>query len=149
MAQITKMETETEIKCSANKFYEIFRSKVHLMPKICPNLVKDIQLLKGDWDSKDSVKQWTYVAGNSEGVKTSEAIDEENKSITYKAIDGEIAKNYKVYKSTVQVTPKGNGSLVKWTIEYEKANEEVPTPDKYFDLVVNLSKAVESYLLNA
>jgi hypothetical protein len=45
MAQIANMEAQTEIKCSAKKFYEIFRSKVYLVPKICPNLVKDIQLL--------------------------------------------------------------------------------------------------------
>jgi hypothetical protein len=74
---------------------------------------------------------------------------EENKSITYKVIDGEIAKNYKVFKSTAQVTPKGNGCLVKWTIEYEKAYEDVPTPNKYNDFTANMSKAVEAYLLNA
>jgi hypothetical protein len=89
------------------------------------------------------------MTGNSEGVKTAEAVDEENKSISYKTINGEIAKHYPVFQSILQVRPKGNGSLVKWTIEYEKANEEVPTPEKYFDFGVNLSKAVESYLLNA
>jgi hypothetical protein len=89
------------------------------------------------------------MTGNSEGVKTVESIDEENKSITYKVIDGEIAKNYKVFKSTAQVTPKGNGCLVKWTIEYEKAYEDVPTPNKYNDFTANMSKAVEAYLLNA
>lgn len=89
------------------------------------------------------------MTGNSEGVKTVESIDEENKSITYKIIDGEIAQNYKVFKSTAQVTPKGNGCLVKWTIEYEKANEDVPTPNKYCEFTTNMSKAVEAYLLNA
>ena len=94
-------------------------------------------------------KRFMNMTGSSEGVKTAEAIDEENKSISYKTIDGEIAKHYTFFQSILQVTPKGNGSLVKWTIEYEKANEEVPTPDKYFDFAVNLSKAVESYLVNA
>lgn len=60
------MEALTELKCSGEKFYEIFRSKVHLMPKICPDMVKDIQVLEGDWESTDSIKQWTYVAGKED-----------------------------------------------------------------------------------
>jgi hypothetical protein len=63
MAQVAKLEAQIEIKCSGEKFYEIFGSKAHLVPKICPNLVKDIQLVKGDWESKDSIKQWTIVTG--------------------------------------------------------------------------------------
>jgi hypothetical protein len=64
-------------------------------------------------------------------------------------MDGEIAKNYKVFKTTLQVTPKGNGSSVKWSIEFEKANEEVPTPIKYTDFMSTMTKAVEAYLVNA
>ena len=92
-------------------------------------------------------KPWR--TGNSEGVKTAESIDEENKSVTYKVMDGEIAKNYKVFKTTLQVTPKVNGSSLKWSIEYEKANEEVPTPIKYTDFMSAMTKAVEAYHVNA
>lgn len=59
MAKIAKMEVQTEIKCSADSYYDIFRCKSHLIPKICPNLVKDIQVLSGDR------KQWIYVAGKA------------------------------------------------------------------------------------
>ncbi|XP_039065395.1 MLP-like protein 165 [Hibiscus syriacus] len=46
------------------------------------------------------------------------------------------------------VTPKGEGSLVKWTVEYEKQNDDVPKPVKYRDFYTNRSKDVDAYLLN-
>lgn len=66
MAQIAKMDVQVEIKASADKFYEIFLSKGYLLPKMCPNVIKDLQVIQGDWGSVGSVKQWTYfAAGNN------------------------------------------------------------------------------------
>ena len=78
-----------------------------------------------------------------------ESADEENKSFTYKVINGEITKHYKGFKITFQVTSQGQGYSLKLTIEYEKANEEVPTPTKYLNFGINLTKAVGAYLLIA
>ncbi|CAL8998607.1 unnamed protein product [Prunus brigantina] len=85
MAQIANIEVQAEIKANANKFYEIFRSKGYLLPKICPNIIKDLQVLKGDGSSVDSIKQWTYIAA------------------------GEVTEHYKSFKATVQVTTGGDG----------------------------------------
>ncbi|EXB80472.1 MLP-like protein 31 [Morus notabilis] len=151
MAQIAKMEVQLDIKSSAQSFYEIFRRKQYLMPKICLDILKDVQVIKGDWESLGSIKQWTYVAGNSEsGKEIVEAIDEENKKITFKVLDGEITKYYKTMKTTVQVTAKGDkgGSSVKWTLEYEKLNDSIPAPTKYLDLLSATTKNVEAYLTN-
>ena len=63
MAQIAKIEVQLEIKSSAEKFYEVFRSKQYLLPKICPDVVKNIKLIEGDWESVGSIKEWAYVAG--------------------------------------------------------------------------------------
>ncbi|KAM5567000.1 MLP-like protein 31 [Rosa sericea] len=152
MAQIAKMQVEAEIKASAEKFYEIFRSKGYLLPKICPDMIKDLRVLEGDWGTVGSVKQWTYVAaGNSEIAKeTVEAMDEKAKSITFKTVDGSLLKVYKNMKATVQVTAKAGGcSSVKWSIEYEKLNEDSPPPNKYLDFVLILNKKVDAYLLKA
>ena len=65
MAQIAKMEVQTEIKSSAEEFYDIFRSKVHLMPKICPQEFKDGKLVQGDWKSVGSVREWSYAAAGN------------------------------------------------------------------------------------
>ncbi|KAF2305531.1 hypothetical protein GH714_006265 [Hevea brasiliensis] len=135
MAQIEKLEVQTEIKSSAAKFYEILRSKAYLIPKICPDYVKDIQALQGDWDSVGSVRLWTYVA------------DEQSRTITFNILEGEIMKHYKTYKPIVQVTTIGPGSLAKWSIEYEKKNEDIPPPHKYMEFLANFNKAVDAYLL--
>ncbi|CAB4308043.1 unnamed protein product [Prunus armeniaca] len=130
MAQIANIEVQDEINANANKFYEIFRSKGYLLPKICPNIIKDLQVLKSDGSSVDSIKQWTYIAAR------------------------EVTKHYKSFKATVQVTIGGDGcshsssSSVKWNIEYQKQNEAVPTPNKYLDFVVILTDKVDAYLLN-
>ncbi|KAJ6429881.1 hypothetical protein OIU84_021316 [Salix udensis] len=89
MAQIATLEVQTEIKSSADQFYEIFRSKQYLMPKICPEYIKGVQVVQGDWEAVGSIKLWTYVAGSSEIVKdTVEAIDDKTKSITYNILEG-------------------------------------------------------------
>ncbi|PON53315.1 Bet v I type allergen [Parasponia andersonii] len=150
MAQRAKSEVQLELKCSAQSFYEIFRSKQHLLPKVCPELIKDINVIKGDWESLGSIKQWAYnvPAGNCEAVEEAlEAIDDENKRLTFKLLDGEITKYYKNVKSTIQVTGKDEGgSSVKWSLEYEKQNEDLPEPIKYLDLFPVLTKSVDAYL---
>ncbi|RVX12614.1 hypothetical protein CK203_011583 [Vitis vinifera] len=40
----------------------------------------------------------------------------------------------------MQVTAKDKGTLVKWTREYEKVNEDVPDPHAYLEFAVNITK---------
>lgn len=42
--------------------------------------------------------------------------------------DGEIVSFYKTFKTTLKVEARGDSSLVKYYIEYEKVYEEVPDP---------------------
>ena len=78
-----------------------------------------------------------------------ESKDEENRSITFKVLDGELLNDYKSYKFTTQAIPKGEGCLVKWIAEYEKASEDGSDPRGYLELAVNITKDIESHLLNA
>ncbi|XP_021293108.1 MLP-like protein 28 [Herrania umbratica] len=151
MAQIAKMEVQTEIKSSADKFYDIFRSKMHLMPKICPQNFKDGKLVEGDWNSVGSVRLWFYVAaGNTETLKeTTEAINDKSKTITFNILEGDLMKYYKSFKPILNVIALAQGSLVKWTLEYEKQNEGIPDPIRYEDFLRSWSKNVDGYLRNA
>lgn len=78
-----------------------------------------------------------------------EAIDEEKKSITFNVVEGDLLKQYKHLKSTVQVTSKHEGSLVKWTLEYEKVSEDVPEPGPYIDIAIGMTKDIDAHLLKA
>ncbi|GMI75183.1 MLP-like protein 31 [Hibiscus trionum] len=179
MAQIRRMDCQIEVKSSADKFFDAFKTKAHLMPKMSSQLVSDIKLLEGDWTSVGSVRLWYYSANNKcwgdgkvkvkpigiarfeVGVKLDslntfetakelrESVDEENRTIVYKLLEGEIGNSYKNWRSILSVTPMGEGSLVKWTFEYEKLNDDVPEPVKYCDFHTTWSKDVDAYLLNS
>lgn len=75
--------------------------------------------------------------------------DDKNKSITFKALDGEVMKDFKSVISILEVSAKDDGSLVKWTLEYEKSNEKLLPPDAYLSLVISMSKEIDAYLLKA
>ncbi|KAL5553446.1 hypothetical protein UlMin_040847 [Ulmus minor] len=88
---------------------------------------------------------WEYWGRNSETCKEEvEVIDEENKSITFAVVDGNITQYYKNIKSSLQVTGKAEGgSSVKWTLEYEKKKENFPAPNQYLDLAAILTKQID------
>lgn len=75
-----------------------------------------------------------------------EAVDEANKAVTYSVIDGDLVKYYKKFKANLVVIPKGEGSLVKWSCEYEKASDEVPNPDLIKDFAVKNFLEVDAYI---
>lgn len=66
MAQIAKQESQFDIKSSAERFYQTFCRKQYLLSKISPDVVKDVQVIKGDWESVGSIRQWTYVPAGEE-----------------------------------------------------------------------------------
>ncbi|PON87669.1 Major latex protein domain containing protein [Trema orientale] len=152
MAQIAQLEFKFDIKSSAEGFYQIFKCKPYIFPKLCPNLIKDCQLINGNWDSVGSVRKWIYVSGgNSSEFHTEKilAIDEKNKSVTCEMLEGGFTKLYKSYKYTVQALDKAEGGCtVKSAIEYEKQSEDVPPPNMYAEMGCVIYKDIDTYLIN-
>ncbi|PRQ40952.1 putative START-like domain-containing protein [Rosa chinensis] len=148
-----KLETEVEISSGADKFYKIFTSQMHLLPNVSSDKIQGVELHEGDWETVGSVKHWDYTLDGSvlSLKETVEAIDEENKSVTFNVVDGEILKHYKSFKVTLKVTEKsgGGGSLVKWILDYEKVSEEIPAPQSYQDFAVKVTEDLEAHLLTA
>ncbi|XP_059649547.1 MLP-like protein 423 [Cornus florida] len=151
MAQICKLELQTEIKSSPDRLFDIYKNKTYLMPKISPDQFRSIEVLEGDGKSVGSVRLWTYVMGSQVTAKDKiDAVDDENKSITFNIIGGEITKYFKSFKATLEAgTSVLNTNLIKWSLEYEKANEDVPTPNSHLDFLVNGSRVVDAYLLKS
>lgn len=82
--------------------------------------------------------------------ETVEEVDDQNKTIKFNCLEGEVLKEFKSFKAIVQVTPKaGEGSLVKWTIEFEKVNEDIPSPDAYLELAQKMTKDIDDHLVEA
>lgn len=67
MAQIHKIEVQTQTRSSPDRVFDIYKNKSYLMPKISPDKLQSIEVIEGDGISVGSVRLWTYVMGK---VKT-------------------------------------------------------------------------------
>ncbi|KAL2522400.1 MLP-like protein [Forsythia ovata] len=140
-----KLEATTGILSSADKFYGFFRNNMSDLVNIFPAGFKSVQVIEGAEGSVGAVLLYSFVVGAiTETVKLrTEAINDAERSVTYKALEGDVLKLYKSYQFTITVS---NGS-VKWTIDYEKALPVIPPPDIYMVFAFATTKAVDAYLL--
>ncbi|KAI4351630.1 hypothetical protein L6164_005973 [Bauhinia variegata] len=151
MARAGTLVSEIEVKVSADHFYDTMKgkkeSRVH---EVSPDHIHQVDVHEGDWETSGSVKQLTFAVGDTiETLKEKIEFDDENKKITYTVLEGDLMKHYKSYKVILHVTPKGEGSLVKWSFLYEKVDESAPEPTKYNDLLLKVTKDLEIHLLQA
>ncbi|KAL2499500.1 Polyketide cyclase/dehydrase and lipid transport superfamily protein [Abeliophyllum distichum] len=139
------LEVTPPIKSSPDKFYDFFKYHFSDLITIFPASFKSVKILEGEEGKVGCVKLWNYVIGGISMMITlrTEAINDAERSITYKALDGDLIKLYKVFQFTI--TP-GNG-VAKWTIEYEKTSELVPPPEIYGVFSIDITEVVDLYLL--
>lgn len=76
-----------------------------------------------------------------------ESIDEENKSITFKMLEGDLMELYKSFIISIHVDTKGEDNLVTWTLDYEKLHEDVEDPNSLTEFFIHLTKDIESHHL--
>ena len=152
MASSGKLEAEVEIKSHADKFWGGIRDSGTLFPKIFPEQYKSIEIIEGDGKGVGSIRLIKFTEGIPLVTFSKEKIeiaDDANKIVSYSVIDGDLASFYKNFKASLQVIPKGDGGLVKWSLEFEKANEEVPDPNLVLEFAVKTFKDLDAYLLKA
>ncbi|KAL2940079.1 MLP-like protein 31 [Bienertia sinuspersici] len=61
MAKLQKVEGQIELKCHADKFFEVWCQKPYLVTKMCPKKFPKIELHEGDWHKVGGVTTWNYV----------------------------------------------------------------------------------------
>ncbi|KAM7484265.1 hypothetical protein LguiA_000274 [Lonicera macranthoides] len=152
MGSIGKLEVEIEVKSEAGKLWDGIKDSTTLFPKAFPDLFNTIQLLEGDGKSVGSVRLVKLAEGShvvSSSVEKIEVVDEGNKTAEYSVTGVDIIKYYKSFKAKINVIPKVNGSLVKWSCEYEKASEEIPDPTIVKDFAANIFQRLDAFILNA
>jgi hypothetical protein len=64
-------------------------------------------------------------------------------------IEGDLKEAYKSFKVIVQATPKGHGSVVHWTLIFEKLNENIPAPTAFLDNAVDFTKDINAHMTQA
>ncbi|KAL1346460.1 MLP-like protein 43 [Arachis hypogaea] len=153
MALSGKLSTEIVIHAPAEKFFNLVSKSIHDVQNICER-VHHTKLHQGeDWHSiGDSVKHWTYVIDGKVTTckETIESIDENNKTIKFNLFNGDISQQYKILKLSIQEIDNSNGSVsAKWTVEYEKINDNVEAPYGYMELFDKSTKEMDAHLLKA
>lgn len=63
MALVEKLEADVELKCSADKFFEIWSYQASQAPDAASDKVHAVEVHEGDWIAAGSVKLWTYTIG--------------------------------------------------------------------------------------
>ncbi|XP_062175604.1 MLP-like protein 31 [Alnus glutinosa] len=148
MTLFGKVEGDVEIKAPAEKFHEVISGRPHHLSNVTPEKVQGCALHEGDWGVEGSVIYWNYVHDGEAKVAKEKivATDDTNKSITFKVIEGDLLKEYKNFVIVVQATPKGEGSLVHWTLEYEKLKDDIPEPNTLLQFLIDVSKDLDAHL---
>ncbi|XP_023528720.1 MLP-like protein 43 [Cucurbita pepo subsp. pepo] len=149
MALYGKLETDVEIKASAEKIHEINHKKPHHISKASSDKVKGCELHEGEWGKVGSILYWHNVYDGKDYVTKSvtEDVDEENNSFTWTMLEGDLEKSYKSFKMKIQCIPKDKGSVIRYTLEYEKLHEGIPDPHTLLQLCVDVAKDIDAYLM--
>ncbi|XP_023528478.1 MLP-like protein 43 [Cucurbita pepo subsp. pepo] len=149
MALYGKLEIDVEIKASAEKFHEILHQKPHHMSKASSDKIQSCELHEGEWGKVGSILYFTYVHDGKVSVAKDviEAVDEENNSFTWKVLEGDLLEYYKSFRIRVQSIPKDEGSVIHFTLEYEKLHEGIPDSHSLLQLCADVSKDIEAYLM--
>ncbi|XP_010552705.1 PREDICTED: MLP-like protein 34 [Tarenaya hassleriana] len=147
-----KVETEVEIKASAEKFHHMFAGRPHHVSNATPHNIQSCDLHEGEWGKVGSIIFWKYVHDGQERVAKDviEAVDPDKNMIRFRVIDGDVLKEYKTFLMTIHVTPKegGEGSVVHWLLEYEKLDDKVAHPETLVQLCAEISKDIDKHLLS-
>ncbi|CAI9096001.1 OLC1v1032061C1 [Oldenlandia corymbosa var. corymbosa] len=146
---VGKLEGELKLNSNPDEFFHSIGGKAHQLPDLINHKIPSIELHEGDWKTEGSIKNWTYVIdGKVEVYKERMKFDEETKTVTAEAIDGDCMKHYKNYVVTAKVVTNEDGSgAVKYSVDYEKLNENEPTPTKYLEWIGHMLKDLDASLV--
>ncbi|XP_026459460.1 major latex protein 15-like [Papaver somniferum] len=145
---VGKLVTESEVNCDANEYYKIGKHHEEV-PTASPH-VSDVKVIEGHGTTSGRIKQWniTVAAGRNECNVEKTTYNDETRTICHINIDGDIMKKHKKFDVILVVTPKANGlgSIVTWTIEYEKINEGSPVPIYWLGFLQSLIEDLDSHI---
>ncbi|XP_026459454.1 major latex protein 146-like [Papaver somniferum] len=125
-----KLVTELEVNCKADKYYEIFK---HHIFTVASKLLRGMEPLRAVSSSGTTLRlrvfmcnMFVHADGKTLYVHEKTTYTDETRTIYHKVVGGDLTKDYKKFDVTLVVDPKtnGHGSIVSWTIEYEKLNED-------------------------
>ncbi|KAK1380581.1 MLP-like protein 34-like [Heracleum sosnowskyi] len=149
MGLMGKLICQTSIKTDGDVFHDIFRTRPHHLHTMTPENIQGCDLHEGEFGKVGSVVIWKYFIDGKHMVAKErvEAIDEEEKQVTFNVVEGDLLKDFKIFVISVHVDTSGIDSLVTWSFDYEKVDESVKDPTPYLDFVLRLTKDIDTHHL--
>ncbi|KAK9106081.1 hypothetical protein Scep_022925 [Stephania cephalantha] len=127
------IDVESEVTVSADELYDLLKNHFTDLPTIFRNH-QERRSTRMRWEER---RQYHTSDELLEVTEKFVEVDDENRSLTFRAIGGDVLNTHKSMDGKVTVTPKATGSVVK------KKNEDDPHPDPYLELFASASKKFE------
>ncbi|XP_021894184.1 kirola-like [Carica papaya] len=141
------LKGEVKIKSSGEEFFEFFWKQTYKLPKINPQRIRSIQLLEGHWGKQGAVLLFRTIRPSGElrsSRRVIEVLNYKKKIAVVNAVAGNLLNEYKYLKIIQHDVPKNE---VKYMIEFEKLNDEVPDPIILMEGIIETTKLVDEYLM--
>ncbi|KAL3360606.1 hypothetical protein AABB24_013837 [Solanum stoloniferum] len=140
-----KLIASMEVKCGGHLLFDIFHTNNHHVPNISPRNINNFEIHEGEIIKAGSIVSWKYNEGGQQMYMKYlvEAADPENKSITWKLIEGDLLELYNYFN----VATSCDHQWTTWTYEYEKKSEDTPEPLIHLGFILDLIKDIEGHLL--
>nr|GEV10585.1 kirola-like [Tanacetum cinerariifolium] len=122
MGLIEKKVAKVDIICNGDILYGLFRYKLSELLNLAPEYFKSCKLQEGEWGAVGSIIHWDYVLDGKSQVITQniDAVDEKNKLISFKTLNGDLLKFYKSFKFYLQVDGNTESSTVHGPLSMRK-----------------------------
>ncbi|KAF8014896.1 hypothetical protein BT93_H0634 [Corymbia citriodora subsp. variegata] len=152
----SQLKSQLTLKSPADEVSDIYWGKCYLFPKIMPQEIRNVELVKDDclsvgWQSVGSKRLWTFKdeCGSWKDIVEAKAVVDETKSITWTLVDGKVPKeSYNSLKVVYKFSPNDSGCLATVTLISVKTNDGVPDPKEYMDFINKMLYKVDNYLQN-
>ncbi|KAL4563612.1 hypothetical protein LXL04_027657 [Taraxacum kok-saghyz] len=147
MALTGKRVAKVKIESDSHLFLELWKSKQHEVSSMSPTTYRNCQRHEDTVETVGCLHSWNYCLDGKESFAKTIIIDEDENSITYKILEGDLMELYKTFVVNIHVETQGSQNLVTWTIEYEKLNSTVPDPNTVVDFYTKATKDIETHHL--
>ncbi|XP_006338883.1 kirola-like [Solanum tuberosum] len=140
-----KLIASIEVRCGGHSIHDMFHTNTHHIPNINPTKYKHFEIHEGETIKVGSIVSWKYNQDGKEKFikQVIEVVDSQNKSITWKVIEGNVLE---LYNSLIVIT----SSEHQWTtltFVYEKKTGDTPEPLTDFGFFLDAIKDMEDHLI--
>ncbi|CAI9096000.1 OLC1v1032060C1 [Oldenlandia corymbosa var. corymbosa] len=145
---VGKLEGKVTLNSNPEEFFRIVGGRADQLADLINHKIPSEEHHEVDRKTEGCIKNWSYIIdGKVEVFKARLKDDEETKTVTLEALDGDCMKHYKNYVITYIVSGEDGSNVVKYSVDYEKLSENEPTPTHYLEWLGHMLKDLDASLV--